>query len=188
MYRRRPVAAPRATGRASVPPSVSRTLGSPLMSTAVAPSAPPAVGTPAPDFTLPSTSGEQVTLSALRGARVLLAFFPLAFTSTCTAEMCAFTDDYSEFAAEGVTVLPISVDSVPTLAEFKAKHGLSVDLLSDFRRDASRAYGTLLEHTFFSTRAYFLVDEAGVVRWSHVEENPGLRRENAELLTAIRAV
>jgi peroxiredoxin len=152
-----------------------------------APSAVPAVGAPAPDFTLASTAGGQVTLSGLRGQRVLLAFFPLAFTSTCTSEMCAFTDDYDAFAGEGVTVLPISVDSVPTLAEFKAKHGLRVDLLSDFRREASRAYGVLLEHTFFSTRAYFLVDADGVVRWTHVEENPGQRRENAEILAAVRA-
>lgn len=155
--------------------------------TTAAPLAPPAVGSPAPDFTLASTSGDQVTLSALRGRRVLLAFFPLAFTSTCTAEMCAFTDDYDAFGAEGVTVFPISVDSVPTLNEFKAKHGLKVDLLSDFKREASRAYGVLLEHTFFSTRAYFLVDAEGVVQWAHVEENPGMRRDNAEILAALRA-
>ena len=157
------------------------------MATSAAPVAPPAVGVPAPDFTLPSTSGTSVTLSALRGQRVLIAFFPLAFTGTCTAEMCAFSDDYDVFAAENVTVLPISVDSVPTLNEFKTKHGLKTDLLSDFRRDVSRAYGVLLEHTFFSTRAYFLLDQAGIVRWSHVEENPGLRRDDAELLAAVRA-
>ncbi len=155
--------------------------------TTTSPLAPPAIGTSAPDFTLPSTSGDKVTLSALRGGRVLIAFFPLAFTSTCTAEMCAFSDDYDAFATEGVTVLPISVDSVPTLAEFKAKHALKTDFLSDFRREASRAYGVLLEHTYFATRAYFLLDRDGVVRWSHVEENPGLRRDDAELLTAIRA-
>lgn len=157
------------------------------MAASVAPTAPPVVGTAAPDFTLASTSGEQVTLSALRGRRVLIAFFPLAFTSTCTTEMCAFSEDYDAFAEEGVTVLPISVDSVPTLNEFKTKHALKTDLLSDFRRDASRAYGVLLEHTFFATRAYFLVDAAGVIRWSHVEENPGMRRDDAELLAAIRA-
>ena len=157
------------------------------MTTILFATAAPAIGAPAPDFTLPSTSGEQVTLSALRGQRVLVAFFPLAFTGTCTAEMCAFSEDYETFAAEGVTVLPISVDSVPTLNEFKAKHALKTDLLSDFRRDVSRAYGVLLEHTFFSTRAYFLLDGDGVVRWSHIEENPGQRREDAELLAAIRA-
>lgn len=157
------------------------------MTAAAAPTAPPTPGSPAPDFTLASTSGEQVTLSALRGRRVLVAFFPLAFTSTCTSEMCAFTDDYDTFAGEGVTVLPVSVDSVPTLKEFKAKHAMKVDLLSDFKREASRAYGVLLEHTFFSTRAYFLVDEHGTVRWAHVEQNPGLRRENDEILAAVRA-
>lgn len=146
----------------------------------------PAVGTAAPDFTLNSTSGQPVTLSQFKGnARVLLAFFPLAFTGVCTAEMCAFTEDYDAFAKAGVTVLPISVDSVPTLKEFKAKHTLSVDLLSDFKRDASRAYGTLLEDLFFSNRAYFLIDADGIVRWAHVEESPGKSRTNAEILAAI---
>ncbi|HEY0780184.1 MAG TPA: redoxin domain-containing protein [Gemmatirosa sp.] len=156
--------------------------------TVTAPSAaPPTIGAPAPDFTLASTGGAPVSLVSLRGQRVLIAFFPLAFTSTCTAEMCAFSDDYDAFADEGVTVLPISVDSVPTLSEFKAKHALKTEFLSDFRRDVSRAYGVLLEHTFFATRAYFLLDRDGIVRWSHVEENPGLRRDDAELLAAIRA-
>jgi peroxiredoxin (alkyl hydroperoxide reductase subunit C) len=148
----------------------------------------PAVGSAAPDFTLNSTSGSPVTLAQYRGAaRVLLAFFPLAFTSVCTAEMCAFTEDYDAFAAAGVTVLPISVDSVPTLKEFKAKHTLSVDLLSDFKREASRAYGVLLEELVFSNRAYFLIDTDGIIRWAHVEESPGKSRTNAEILAAIAA-
>ena len=155
------------------------------MSTTIDPSAVPAVGALAPDFTLASTSGEKVTLSALRGRPVLVAFFPLAFTGVCTAEMCAFTDDWDAFAAQDVAVLPISVDSVPTLNEFKAKHALKVDLLSDFKREASRAYGVLLEELFFSTRAYFLLDRDGIVRWSHVEATPGQRRENAEILAEI---
>jgi glutaredoxin-dependent peroxiredoxin len=148
----------------------------------------PAVGTAAPDFTLNATSGQPVTLSQFKGKeRVLLAFFPLAFTSVCTAEMCAFTEEYDLFAKAGVAVLPISVDSVPTLKEFKAKHSLSVDLLSDFKRDASRAYGVLLEELFFSNRAYFLIDTDGIIRWAHVEESPGKSRTNAEILAAIAA-
>jgi glutaredoxin-dependent peroxiredoxin len=149
----------------------------------------PAIGTAAPDFTLNSTSGAPVTLSALKGSdkRILLAFFPMAFTSVCTAEMCAFTADYDAFGTAGVTVLPISVDSIPTLKEFKAKNSLSVDLLSDFKRDASRAYGTLLEEQFFSNRAYFLIDTDGIVRWVHVEDSPGKSRTNAEILAAITA-
>ena len=158
------------------------------MSTSVAPSAVPAVGSTAPDFTLPSTSGEQVTLSALRGRPVLIAFFPLAFTSTCTAELCAFGDDYAAFAEHDVVVLPISVDSVPTLKEFKAKHGMRTDLLSDFKREASRAYGVLLEDLFFSRRAYFLIDREGRIAWAHVESELGHKRDNRELLERIAAV
>ena len=148
----------------------------------------PAVGSVAPDFTLNSTSGQSVSLSQFKGkARVLVAFFPAAFTGVCTAEMCAFSEDYDAFAAAGVTVLPVSVDNVPTLKEFKAKHSMAVDLLSDFKRDASRAYGTLLEDLFLSNRAYFLIDTDGIVRWSHVEESPGKSRTNAEILAAIAA-
>jgi peroxiredoxin len=142
----------------------------------------PAVGSPAPDFTLPSTAGSDVTLSQLKGRNVLLAFFPLAFTSVCTAEMCAFSEDYDAFASKDTVVLPISVDSVPTLQEFKRKERLGVELLSDFKREVSRAYGTLLEDRFFSARAYVLIDRNGVVRWVFSEQTPGTRRENAELL------
>jgi peroxiredoxin len=148
----------------------------------------PAVGAPAPDFTLPSTAGTDVTLSSLRGRKVLLAFFPLAFTSTCTREMCAFSEDYAQFQDEDTLVLPISVDSVPTLREFKAKEHLTVDLLSDFTREVSRRYGVLLEDKFFANRAYVLVDRNGIVRWAFAEETPRTRRENAELLQQLRAI
>lgn len=142
----------------------------------------PAVGSPAPDFTLPSTSGSDVTLSSLQGRNVILAFFPLAFTSTCTTELCEFSTDYSRFQQADTVVLPISVDSVPTLKEFKAKERLTLDLLSDFKREVSRRYGTLIEERFFSNRAYVLIDRAGVVRWTYAEDTPSTRRENAELL------
>jgi len=151
-------------------------------------STPLQTGAPAPDFTLASTAGTNVTLSTFRDHKpVLLAFFPLAFSGVCTAEMCAFSEDYEVFAGVGVTVLPISVDAVPSLKEFRAKYDMKVDLLSDFKREASTAFGVLREDTFFSNRAYFLIDKAGVIRWSHVEETPGQRRENAEILAAIQA-
>jgi peroxiredoxin len=150
---------------------------------------PPVAGDRAPDFTLPSTSGEDVTLRDFRGERaVLLAFFPLAFTSTCTTELCAFSEDFDQFDGAGVAVLPISVDSIPTLKEFKAKYAMHADLLSDFKRDVSRAYGVLIEERFYANRAYFLIDREGIVRWSHVEENPGARRDNAEILGHITAL
>jgi peroxiredoxin len=148
----------------------------------------PAVGSVAPDFTLPSTSGSDVTLSGLRGRNVLLAFFPLAFTSVCTTELSAFTEDFGAFRDASTEVLPISVDSIPTLREFKAKERISLDLLSDFKREVSRLYGTLLDDRFHSNRAYILIDRDGIVRWTFAEEATRNRRENAELLERIRAL
>jgi peroxiredoxin len=146
----------------------------------------PTIGSPAPDFTLGSTSGDKVTLSSLKGKNVLLAFFPLAFTGTCTKEMAAFTDDFSQFQNANTVVLPISVDSVPTLKEFKAKEKIGVDLLSDFKREVSKQYGTLLEEHFFSNRAYIIIDKNGVVRWTYAEETPSTRRENSEILAQLK--
>ena len=148
----------------------------------------PAVGQHAPDFTLPSTSGEKVTLSALRGKPVLLAFFPLAFSGTCTAELCEMRDDYEKFESRDVTIVPISVDHTYSLKEYKAKYNMKVDMLSDFRRDVSRLYGVLHDERFYSKRSYFLIDPAGVIRWEHVEDNQSERREDSELLQAIDAV
>ena len=153
--------------------------------TAIESHAVPTAGQLAPDFTLPSTSGEKLTLSSLRGKPVLLAFFPLAFSGTCTAELCEMRDDHDEFARRGVTVLPISVDHTYSLKEYKAKYSMKVDMLSDFRRDVSRLYGVMLEDRFYSKRAYFLIAADGVIRWEHVEENPSERRADAELLAAI---
>ena len=79
-------------------------------------------------------------------------------------------------------MLPISVDSVDTLVEFKRKENLAVDLLSDFKREVSRKYGTLIEERFYSGRAYVLIDRQGVVRWAFMEPTPGSRRDNAEIL------
>jgi len=144
------------------------------------------VGAPAPDFTLPSTAGESLTLSNSRDREnVLLAFFPAAFTSVCSEELCAFHDDVETFQGSGTRVLGISVDLVPSLREFRYKLGIETELLSDFRRHVSRTYGVLDEERYQSRRAYFLVDKAGVLRWKHVEEHGGHRRPNAEILAQI---
>jgi mycoredoxin-dependent peroxiredoxin len=149
----------------------------------------PNVGDKAPGFNLKSTSGDMVNLEQFKGQKnVLLAFFPLAFTGVCTAENCAFTEDYSKFEGKDTVVLPVSVDSTPTHNEFRSKHKMSHHLLSDFKRDASRAYGVLDEEKFFSKRAYFLVDKQGVLRWKHVEAELGHSRPNAELLGEIDKV
>ena len=148
---------------------------------------PPQIGDLAPDFTEASTSGKDVSLSSFRGKRnVLLAFFPLAFTGTCTKELVCFTEDFDQFVGKGVEILPISVDATPSLKEFKNKLQIKTELLSDFKRDVSRAYGVLDEDRFYSNRAYFLIDKEGRVRWSHIEGNNGERRDNGEILAAIK--
>ena len=146
----------------------------------------PQAGDVAPDFIAASTSGKDVSLSSFRGKRnVLLAFFPLAFTGTCTKELICFTEDFDQFAGKGVEILPISVDSTASLKEFRNKLQMKTELLSDFKREISRAYGVLNEERFYSNRAYFLIDKEGRVRWSHVEGNNSQRRENSEILAAI---
>jgi len=138
-------------------------------------------------ITAASTSGKDVSLSSFRGKRnVLLAFFPLAFTGTCSKELICFTEDFDQFAGNGVEILPISVDSTASLKEFKSKLQMKTELLSDFKREISRAYGVLNEDRFYSNRAYFLIDKEGLVRWSHVEGNNRERRENSEILAAIK--
>ncbi len=150
------------------------------------PSRIPAIGETAPDFTLVTTTGQPVTLSSFRGNKnVLLAFFPLAFTSTCTAELCSFTEDYTSFESKGVVVIPISVDAVPSLKAFKEKLSIGPDMASDFRRDTSRAYGVLNDEKFFSNRAYFLIDKQGIIRWEHVEKVNLEKRENSEIIAEI---
>jgi peroxiredoxin len=146
----------------------------------------PQAGEAAPDFSARSTSGETLTLSSFRGkSNVLLAFFPLAFTSTCTEELCEFTRAQFEFGDRDVEVIPISVDAVPSLRVYKAQERISQDLVSDFRRDISRSYGVLDDKKFYSKRSYFLIDREGIIRWSYVEEHNGLRRPNEEILAEI---
>ncbi|HVT38172.1 MAG TPA: redoxin domain-containing protein [Gemmatimonadaceae bacterium] len=146
----------------------------------------PGVGEQAPDFTLDTTSGKPVTLSSFRGNKnVLVAFFPMAFTSTCQAELCGFSDDYADFAARDVEVIAISADMVPSLKAFKEKNNMSVELASDLRRDVARAYGVLNDEKYFANRSYFLIDKTGKLRWSHVEAKNGERRQNPEILAQI---
>ena len=145
----------------------------------------PQAGDVAPDFTARSTSGENVTLSSFRGSRnVLLAFFPLAFTSTCTEELCEFTRQQFDFG-QNVEVIPISVDALPSLRVYREQEKIGPHLVTDLKRSISRSYGVLDEEKFTARRSYFLIDKEGTVRWSHVEEHNGLRRPNDELLSEI---
>jgi peroxiredoxin Q/BCP len=101
-----------------------------------------APGDPAPDFTLPDADGNEVSLSALRGQRVIVYFYPAAMTPGCTKQACDFRDSEQSLAAAGLTVLGISPDNPAKLAKFRDKESLNFPLLSDADHAAGRAYGT----------------------------------------------
>jgi peroxiredoxin len=147
---------------------------------------PPVIGQPAPDFSLPSTAGPDISLSSFKGKQnVLLAFFPAAFTGVCTQELCSFSENLDRFSKADTMVLPISGDHVASLKQFKEKEKMKVNPLSDIKRDVARKYGVLDEEKFIPRRSYFLVDRNGTLRWSHVEEHNGLKRSDDEIMAEI---
>ncbi len=133
------------------------------------------IGQKAPAFSLYDTGKNKVSLEDKKGKTVLLLFFPLAFTSTCTKELCHVRDNISVFNAVNGEVFGISVDSLYTLAKFKEEQGLNFGLLSDFNKEVSAAYGCLYEHFSYdmkgvSQRASFVIDKDGFVKYAEVLE------------------
>jgi glutaredoxin-dependent peroxiredoxin len=133
-------------------------------------------GQKAPDFTLYDSEKKQVTLSGLKGQNVLLLFFPLAFTSVCTKELCSVRDDLDWYNNVHAKVLGISVDSLQTLARYKQDQQLNFTLLSDFNKEVSAAYGSIYEIFGYnmkgvSKRSAFVIDKEGVVRYAEVLDN-----------------
>lgn len=136
------------------------------------------IGQVAPDFTLYDSAKNKVTLSDLRGQNVLLLFFPLAFTSTCTAELCSVRDNISFYDNLNAKVFGISVDSLHTLAKYKADQNLNFTLLSDFNKDVSSLYGSIYEKFGYnmkgvSKRSAFVIDKNGIIRYAEILENAG---------------
>src|ERR1700748_2029567 len=122
------------------------------------------IGSPAPQFTLVSTALKEVSLSDFKGHKVILHFFPMAFTGTCTTQLCTMRDNFGYYNDLNATILGISVDSPFSLAKFKEENNYQFELLSDFNKEASTAYGAIYEDFFFglkgvSTRAAFVIDE-----------------------------
>jgi peroxiredoxin len=136
------------------------------------------VGQKAPEFELFDSEKKKVNLADYKGKNVLLLFFPMAFTSVCTAELCNVRDNISQYNNSNAEVLGISVDSPFTLAKFKEDQNLNFPLLSDFNKEVSGSYGALYETFVFdlkgvSKRAAFLIDKEGIIRYSEVLENAG---------------
>ena len=126
-------------------------------------------GDAAPDFTLASDTGEQVSLSGLRGRKVIVYFYPAAMTPGCTTQACDFSDSLSSLKSAGYDVLGISKDSPAKLAKFRDAQGLTFPLLSDVDRTVLEAYGAYGEKKMYGKtvqgviRSTFVVGEDGTV-------------------------
>jgi peroxiredoxin Q/BCP len=128
-----------------------------------------APGDTAPDFTLPDAQGDAVSLSSLRGKRVIIYFYPAAMTPGCTKEACDFRDSLSSLAASGFAVIGISPDSPAKLAKFAERDGLTFPLLSDPDHKVLDAYGAYGEKMLYGKksvgviRSTFVVDQDGKI-------------------------
>jgi peroxiredoxin len=135
-------------------------------------------GQVAPQFSLFDTEKKKISLSDFKGQPVLILFFPLAFTSTCTKELCSVRDDIAHYDQLKVQVLAISVDSLFSLKKYKEEQGLNFPLLSDFNKEVSTSYDTIYPLFGFdmkgvSKRSAFVIDPNGIVVYAEVLENAG---------------
>ncbi len=143
----------------------------------------------APDFTLLSDAGEEVTLSSFRGRKVVLYFYPKDNTSGCTKEACSFRDDYGQFIAKGAVVIGVSPDGEASHQKFKAKYQLPFYLLSDPDHQVAETYGAWGEKKMYGRtyegilRTTYVINEEGVVSKVFAKVTPtGHAREVLEVL------
>jgi len=137
-----------------------------------------AIGQKAPDFTLFSSDLKEVSLSDYAGKKVVIHFFPMAFTGVCTTQLCTMRDSFGFYEGLGAEVLGISVDSPFTLAKFKEDNTYQFPLLSDFNKEVSQAYGAYYDEFVFnlkgvSKRAAFVVNENQEIIYAEVLESAG---------------
>ncbi|HET8970697.1 MAG TPA: peroxiredoxin [Candidatus Nanopelagicales bacterium] len=148
------------------------------------------VGQPVPEFTLNNQFGTPVSLADYRGKQnVVLVFFPKAFTGTCTGELCAIAEEKQYFDTDDTVVLAVSTDTDATLKAFAAAEGLAYNLLSDHwpHGAVAQQYGAFLPERGFATRATFVIDKDGVLRWS-VVNGPGEARSTTDYRDALAAL
>ena len=146
------------------------------------------IGDIAPDFTLLDTDLNRRSLSEFigMGKPVVILFFPGAFTSVCTKELCTFRDRMSELERANATILAISVDSPFALKEFKERNMLNFTLLSDFNKEVIKAYDVVLPDLLglkeLAKRAVFIVDKDGVIRYKWVSDDPRVEPDYDEVI------
>jgi peroxiredoxin Q/BCP len=142
----------------------------------------PAVGTVAPDFTLSSQEGNQVSLKDFRGKWVVLYFYPKDFTTGCTIEAHNFQRDEAQYAKREIVILGVSVDSVDSHKQFCTKEGLNFKLLADTEKKVSEAYGSLMV-VKISARHTFIIDPEGKIVKVYTSVDPNKHSE--EVLAAL---
>ena len=150
------------------------------------------IGSQAPDFTLMNEDRQPVTLSAQRGKPVLLAFFPAAFSSVCTKELCTFRDSFASLGQSHAQVYGISVDTFFALKAFHDAQHLTFPLLSDFNKEVMRDYGVVNENMIglkgIAKRAVFVIDGQGFVRYREVLEDARNEPDYDKALAAVKAL
>ena len=152
-----------------------------------------APGAQAPDFSLLRALGqERVTLSEQRGSPVVLLFVPLAFSGTCTTELCHVAENWDAWGRLGATVLAVSVDSPFVNQKWAEDMGVPFPVLSDFNKDAAAAYGVLQEDFFglrgVAKRSAFVVDGEGRVTYAWTSDDPGVLPPFDEIEAAVKAL
>ena len=133
-----------------------------------------APGTPAPDFTLQTEDGGQLTLADLKGSTTVLVFFPFAFSPLCTDQFSVYQEVLGEFEARGAKLYGVSCDASWSLKAFREKLGVSIPMLSDFepKGETCRAFG-VYHPAGFAQRALVIVDPDAIVKWSYEAGTPG---------------
>ena len=148
------------------------------------------VGTKAPDFTVKDQNNQEVKLSSFRGARnVLVVFYPFAYSSICTGELCSIQEDLDDFQNDDVQILAISADHPFALKAWAESQGFEFPLLSDFwpHGKISKAYGVFNGQTGAANRGTFLVDPGGIIRFAEMN-GPGEARDQADWRKALAAL
>lgn len=150
------------------------------------------VGQPAPDFTLVNTEMKPISLAAYRGQPVVLLFFPLAFSSVCTAELCQVRDNFEQYRQLNAQIIGISVDSLFSLAKFKQEQALHFELLSDFNKEVSEAYGALYTEFYgmkgVSKRAAFVIGPEGTIRYAEVLDDAEQQPDFGQLVQTLERI
>jgi|SRR5688500_17752089 len=151
------------------------------------------IGDKAPDFSLYSSEKELIHLHDLQGKNVVLLFFPLAFTSTCTKEMCVTRDDLSVYNNLNTEVFGISIDTIHSLARYKEDLQLNFKLLSDFNKEVIRSYDVMYEEYGYgmkgvAKRAVYVIDGEGIIRHIEVLEKAGQMPDLEATKEAIRGL